>query len=686
VTVTDDDGNTTTQLIAITVNSVNDAPVITSNGGGATAAISIAENGTAVTTVTSTDPDAGASKTYSIVAVGDGALFSINSSTGVLTFNSAPNYEAPTDAGANNVYDVTVQVSDGTLTDTQAITVTVTDVVEVNSPPVADDSAISVVEGVQNTALGLLAPTDVDGDSLTITVTCLPTYGTVTLADGTAVTNGQVLTSAELTGLQYDAPAASAYNNQAVSNFTYTVFDGTNTVTGSTTITVNDSSEIGPLVADTATAAEGYWTASGSTSTTTISTVAWSASPTTDSNARNMNLQLDPAYNETKSISTSSVGATGLVTVTADPSHTASISMRVDVDGFSAGDVAKFELINSATGEVVQTINWTLIGSNDDWTITFGSAATNLGSKIVSSGVGIDASGTYYIKFTETDNTNNGSDSTADLKGTIDEIRGITQYTGTTQTITVSAPGVTWNPATNATGNVITNDTQGAEGAMVTTVTSAVVASGVTVDADGVDIAGTYGVLHIASNGAYTYTPNSDDHPTGASDVFTYTLTQPDGDSASTTLTVSLTNHTYGGTYDDTDNLTITGDGSANTLYGGGGDDTIHGGDGNDIVLGGPGNDTLYGDAGQDHLIGGTGNDTLYAGTSSSDTNATSSSMLEEVAFVSLLLVPAYRVSLPVPPIKWSCPASPYSVSLPGPPRTMSLPSPPWMVSSPPPP
>jgi Ca2+-binding RTX toxin-like protein len=507
--------------------------------------------------------------------------------------------------------------------------VTVTDVVEVNSPPVADDSAISVVEGVQNTALGLLAPTDVDGDSLTITVTCLPTYGTVTLADGTAVTNGQVLTSAELTGLQYDAPAASAYNNQAVSNFTYTVFDGTNTVTGSTTITVNDSSEIGPLVADTATAAEGYWTASGSTSTTTISTVAWSASPTTDSNARNMNLQLDPAYNETKSISTSSVGATGLVTVTADPSHTASISMRVDVDGFSAGDVAKFELINSATGEVVQTINWTLIGSNDDWTITFGSAATNLGSKIVSSGVGIDASGTYYIKFTETDNTNNGSDSTADLKGTIDEIRGITQYTGTTQTITVSAPGVTWNPATNATGNVITNDTQGAEGAMVTTVTSAVVASGVTVDADGVDIAGTYGVLHIASNGAYTYTPNSDDHPTGASDVFTYTLTQPDGDSASTTLTVSLTNHTYGGTYDDTDNLTITGDGSANTLYGGGGDDTIHGGDGNDIVLGGPGNDTLYGDAGQDHLIGGTGNDTLYAGTSSSDTNATSSSMLE---------------------------------------------------------
>ena len=38
----------------------------------------------------------------------------------------APNFEAPTDAGGNNVYDVIVQVSDGTLTDTQAIAVTVT--------------------------------------------------------------------------------------------------------------------------------------------------------------------------------------------------------------------------------------------------------------------------------------------------------------------------------------------------------------------------------------------------------------------------------------------------------------------------------------------------------------------------------------------------------------------------------
>jgi hypothetical protein len=51
---------------------------------------------------------------------------SINASSGALSFVSAPNFELPADSGANNVYGVTVQVSDGTLTDTQAIAVTVT--------------------------------------------------------------------------------------------------------------------------------------------------------------------------------------------------------------------------------------------------------------------------------------------------------------------------------------------------------------------------------------------------------------------------------------------------------------------------------------------------------------------------------------------------------------------------------
>ncbi len=56
-----DGSNTDTQAIAVTVSDVNDnAPVITSNGGGASAAVNVAENGTAVTTVTASDAEPGA--------------------------------------------------------------------------------------------------------------------------------------------------------------------------------------------------------------------------------------------------------------------------------------------------------------------------------------------------------------------------------------------------------------------------------------------------------------------------------------------------------------------------------------------------------------------------------------------------------------------------------------------------
>jgi len=109
---------------------------VTSNGGGATAVASIAENTIAVTTVTATDPDAGQTLTYSITGGGDAGKFTIGSTTGALSFITVPNFEAPNDAGGNNVYDVTVQVSDGNGgSDTQAIAVTVTDQNEATAMP-----------------------------------------------------------------------------------------------------------------------------------------------------------------------------------------------------------------------------------------------------------------------------------------------------------------------------------------------------------------------------------------------------------------------------------------------------------------------------------------------------------------------------------------------------------------------
>src|SRR4029079_16243180 len=115
----------------------NSAPEITS-GNGNTATASIAENTTAVTTVVAVDPDAGQNPVYSIVvptlengAGKDGALFHINPNTGVLTFITAPDFEAQADFDHDNVYQVTVQASDSlepsSLFDQQTLSVTVTE-------------------------------------------------------------------------------------------------------------------------------------------------------------------------------------------------------------------------------------------------------------------------------------------------------------------------------------------------------------------------------------------------------------------------------------------------------------------------------------------------------------------------------------------------------------------------------
>ena len=80
-------------------------------------------------TATVTDAD-GDTITYSIVDAGDGTFFVIDSATGELRFVVAPSFEFPEDVNKDNVYDVTVQASDGTDSVTIQVSVTVEDVIE----------------------------------------------------------------------------------------------------------------------------------------------------------------------------------------------------------------------------------------------------------------------------------------------------------------------------------------------------------------------------------------------------------------------------------------------------------------------------------------------------------------------------------------------------------------------------
>ncbi|MDX2290120.1 MAG: cadherin-like domain-containing protein [Hyphomicrobiaceae bacterium] len=117
---------------------------------------------------------------------------------------------------------------------------------------------------------------------------------------------------------------------------------------------------------------------------------------------------------------------------------------------------------------------------------------------------------------------------------------------------------------------------------------------------------------------------------TGAAS-FTYEVTDPDGDTASATVSLSLNpvtviagtaaNDTIVGTtgWDRIDGLagsdSIDGGSGADEIDGGDGNDTLIGGGNFDILRGGNNGDTLHGDAGNDSLDGGSGNDTLYGGT-----------------------------------------------------------------------
>ena len=216
-------------VIVVNGETINpSAPYITSNGAGSSAAVTIAENTTAVTTVAAFDIDS-TTLTYSIVGGADVGKFTINPTTGVLSFVNAPNFEMPTDVGGNNVYDVQVRVSDGVNFDTQSIAVTVTNVNEapVTTPvtltAIAEDSDVRVITQAQ--LLGNAS--DVDSSVLTATGLSIAT-GTGTLVD-----NGN--------GTWNYTPALN--DNTGVS-FSYTVTDGSLTAVGSASLditAVNDA-------------------------------------------------------------------------------------------------------------------------------------------------------------------------------------------------------------------------------------------------------------------------------------------------------------------------------------------------------------------------------------------------------------------------------------------------------------
>ena len=141
-----------TLRVTITVTDVDEAPVISGDAPG-----EYAENGTGtVADFNAVDPER--TRIVWTLSGNDAGDFSI-SSTGVLTFNSSPDYENPTDVDTNNEYRVTVEASDtGSKQDTRDVTVTVTNLDEMGT---VDLTLLQPKVGVE---LGA-SVTDPDGES-----------------------------------------------------------------------------------------------------------------------------------------------------------------------------------------------------------------------------------------------------------------------------------------------------------------------------------------------------------------------------------------------------------------------------------------------------------------------------------------------------------------------------------------
>nr|WP_321265407.1 Ig-like domain-containing protein [uncultured Sulfurimonas sp.] len=118
-------------------------------------------NPNAVMTITATDTSA---LTFSISGA-DSALFSIDSNSGELRFNNAPNYENPLDAGANNEYNILVTVTDalGNFT-TQALSININNLND--NMPTANDANASATEDVYDDINAQLSGEDADGNEI----------------------------------------------------------------------------------------------------------------------------------------------------------------------------------------------------------------------------------------------------------------------------------------------------------------------------------------------------------------------------------------------------------------------------------------------------------------------------------------------------------------------------------------
>ncbi|MFA5427776.1 MAG: DUF4347 domain-containing protein, partial [Sulfurimonas sp.] len=251
--VTINDDGTATVKFSLTDGGVFDADrtvngVIVDPGGiGENALLPmIAENTTEVGNISLLDETlVSGAVSYETTGGADAAKFTVDASTGLLSFNSAPDYEIPTDVGdtaANNTYSVQVTLTGSTSgSEVQNLTVSVLNVAEegdnANTAPIIVGLRAEAQEVTAGTSVALddIRVADSNSDTMTITLTAVNgTIGGLTDAD------------AETEGIQLTGTAAAINTSLASATFTATVAG-----TASINLSVTDTAQSGTAITTT---------------------------------------------------------------------------------------------------------------------------------------------------------------------------------------------------------------------------------------------------------------------------------------------------------------------------------------------------------------------------------------------------------------------------------------------------
>ena len=222
--IASDGTNTATKAVVVSVTNLNDnAPVFTSGTTG-----TVAENAatsTVIYTAAATDADNLVALSYSLSGT-DASLLNISASTGAVTLKSSANYETKTS------YSFNVIASDGTLTSTQPVVVSVTNLND-NAPVFTSGTTGTVAE---NAALStvIYTATATDADNLGA------------LSYSLSGTDASLLNLNSSTGA-VTLKSSADYETKASYSFTVTASDGANTTSQAVVVSVTNLNDNVPV-------------------------------------------------------------------------------------------------------------------------------------------------------------------------------------------------------------------------------------------------------------------------------------------------------------------------------------------------------------------------------------------------------------------------------------------------------